>query len=299
MAWRGIHISNPARLRLVDKKVEVEQDSGSHRFPLEDVDWIILDTPQATVTAKLLSECAGRNIPLIVSDEKHMPSGALLPLPNGRAHVSTLQSQINTSKALKNRLWQAIIRRKIENQAAVLAAIDCDAAKPVREMAKLVKSGDPNNVEARAARAYWPALFDDFRRHDDDRTNALLNYGYAVVRAVIARTLAAHGFVPAIGLHHAGDRNPFNLADDMIEPFRPLVDFHALERVGMDGEMLDLDDRRHMGAVLTLEVQMDGGSYRLPQAVEVMIAGLRKALEFGEAGMLDLPTLPSPLARAA
>jgi CRISPR-associated protein Cas1 len=296
MAWRGLHISNPARLRLKDNRVEVAQDSGTIDFPLEDVAWIVLDTNQATATATLMAACAKANVPLVISDEKHMPCGTLLPFHQYFRQGEIARLQLGATLPAKKRIWQALVRQKILNQADVLARVGAAGASELREMSRWAKSGDPDNVEARAARFYWQNLFPEFRRQDEsDRRNALLNYGYAVVRAAIARGLVGHGFIPAFGLHHDSVQNAFNLADDLIEPCRPEVDHCAFRRWeatrASETRSLDKGDRQAMAAVLSASLMV--GEERLPflAAIERMVESLRRALEAGEADALELPRL--------
>jgi CRISPR-associated protein Cas1 len=192
-------------------------------------------------------------------------------------------------------LWQAIVRRKIGNQAAALDAVGAAGADTLREMARQVGSGDPENVEARAARHYWGGLWPEFRRDDDgDRRNKLLNYGYAVVRSGVARALVAAGLLPAFGLKHASGTNAFNLADDLVEPFRPFVDVLAW-RTTVNGTPsrsdLSVDDRRTMAGALFVEARIGADSITLLVAAERAAESLVRAMETSAPDILELPTL--------
>jgi CRISPR-associated protein Cas1 len=181
------------------------------------------------------------------------------------------------------------------NQAASLAVLGRESAETLKEIARRVEPGDPENVEARAARFYWGRLFGDFVRDDDgDLRNKMLNYGYAVVRAGVARALVASGFLPALGLKHDGAANAFNLADDLFEPFRPFVDVLACktfgDRVDKNGD-LTLEDRRAMAGALLLNGKIVEGSVSLLVAAEMAAASLSRALEFEKPGFLELPEL--------
>ncbi|MBB6252905.1 type II CRISPR-associated endonuclease Cas1 [Nitrospirillum iridis] len=296
MAWRGVHISRAARLSLADGQMVVAQEDGTVRLPLEDIAWVVLDTPQATLSAALLSACMEAGVVVIATDDRHMPNGLCLSFHGHFRQAAVAERQVGLSQPLKKRLWQALAQRKILNQAAVLAATGRSngvASDPVAAMAALVRSGDPDNVEARAARAYWGRLFTDFRREDDeDRRNKLLNYGYAVARAAIARALVAAGLIPAFGLHHASIGNAFNLADDLIEPFRPLVDRlvfnHQGDRAG-DAAPLGVDDRRAMTGVLLETAGVGGDSLTLLAATDRAVWSLLRAMESGSAALLELP----------
>jgi CRISPR-associated protein Cas1 len=286
LAWKGLHLSKPARLALNQSQISIRIDGEDEvRLPLEDIAWIVLDTPQATLTS------AG--IAVVFTDQRHTPSGLALPFHGHfkQGEVARIQSAI--SQPLKKRLWQSIVRAKILNQASALVTAKREGAFKLREMARRVRSGDPDNVEARAARAYWSCLWTDFRREDEqDLRNKMLNYGYAVVRAGVARALVAYGLIPAFGLQHASATNPFNLADDLFEPFRPFVDVLARETgvtEAREATELTLEHRRTMAGALNLNCVMNGEVVSLLTAAERSAAALVRAMETGSAEELMLP----------
>ena len=202
MAWRGLHLTQPSRLALADGQVVIAQQDGEVRIALEDLAWIVIDTPQSTVTGSLLSACTTAGIALVATDETHTPSGVLLPFHRHFRQSEIAHRQAAMSNPLKKRLWQKIVRGKILNQAGALEAAGRGGAHTLREMARRVQSGDPGNIEARAARYYWMQFWPTFRRDDHgDKRNKLLNYGYAVVRSGVARSLVATGLLPAFGLN--------------------------------------------------------------------------------------------------
>lgn len=292
MAWRGLHLTRPARLSLGERQVVVSQEGGEVRLPVEDVAYIVLDTPQATLTAALLSACMEGGVAVVVTDAAHHPSGLMLPFHRHHRQAAVAGLQTGASAPLRKRLWQAIVRAKIMNQAAALDAVGAGGAAPLRAMAALVGSGDPRNVEARAAREYWRCLFARFRRDDAaDRRNQLLNYGYAVLRAAVARALVASGFLPCFGLHHAGEANAFNLADDLLEPFRPFVDVLAWELARDGGEALSLADRRALAGVAMRTAAVGEETTTLLLAAERSAASLVLALEGRSPALLRLPRL--------
>lgn len=295
MAWRGVHLSNPARLSLADGQVVVAQDDGEVRLALEDVAWIVLDTPQATMTSALVSACMTAGIAVIATDETHTPSGMMLPFHRHFRQGEIARMQVAIGAPLKKRLWQAVVRAKILNQAAALDVLGREGAKPLREMARLVGSGDPGNVEARAARDYWAKLWPEFRREDaSDRRNKLLNYGYAVARSGVARALVASGFIPAFGFMHASATNAFNLADDVVEPFRPFVDVLAWHTAGEgrpSTDDLSLDDRRTMAGILLKDARVGSEKVTLLLATEKAAESLVRAMESALPDALALPAL--------
>jgi len=295
MAWRGLHISNPARLSLHSRQIVVdpENDGETLTFPIEDIAWIILDTPQISVSGSLLSALAENGVAMIVPDAKHHPAGMLLSFHQHHAQAAVAHSQIAMSLPLKKRLWQKLVSAKIENQAAVLRSIGSDRAAALSAMAARVGSGDPDNLEAQAARAYWQRLFEGFRRHDEDRRNALLNYGYAVVRAALARACAASGLLPAFGIHHRSRTNPFNLVDDLIEPFRPVVDRMArLHAAAEERDELNIEDRRHMAGILIENVSIGDERMTVLAATEAVTQSLVRAIDGANAALLNTPALP-------
>ena len=295
MAWRGLHISNPARLTHRSRQIVVdpENDAAALTFPVEDIAWIILDTPQVSVSGSLLSALAENGVCMIVPDAKHHPAGMLMSFHQHHAQSAVAHSQISMTQPLKKRLWQKLVMAKIENQAAVLRSIGSDHANALSAMAARVGSGDPDNIEAQAARAYWQRLFESFRRHDEDRRNGLLNYGYAVVRAALARACAASGLLPAFGIHHRSRTNPFNLVDDLLEPFRPAVDRMARNRaLEEEREELDVEDRRHMAGILNENIAIGEERLTVLAATEAVAASLVRAIDGTSASLLSTPALP-------
>ena len=294
MAWKGVHISRPARLSYKDTQLVVEQDEGSVTMPVEDVAWIVLDSAQATLTASLVAACMEAGIVIVFSDVRHTPSGMALPFHRHHRQAAVAALQMGLTVPLKKRLWQALITAKIENQAACLKHCG-KAPTSVAAMAKLVTSGDPANVEARAAREYWGLLFADFIRSDDsDLRNKMLNYGYAVVRACIARALVAHGLLPCFGLFHDSAANAFNLADDLFEPFRPLVDRKVFTMShGAKGD-LTVEHRRALAAILGTDVRLNGETVSVLIATERASEGLVRAMEASSPALLCLPRFEQP-----
>lgn len=294
MAWRGVHISQQARLSLADGQIVVSRDDGEVRLPIEDIAWIVLDTPQATLSSALLAACMESGLALIATDRTHTPSGVMLPFHRHHRQAEIAAMQVAATAPLKKRLWQIVVQQKIANQAAALRSCGRDPG-PLLAMMRLVGSGDPDNTEARAARAYWPRLFVDFVREDPgDRRNALLNYGYAVVRSAVARALVAAGLLPAFGINHASVSNAFNLADDMVEPFRPFVD-RLVWRMTDAGRRSEgettVAERRALAASLTEEARFAGETVSLLVASEHAAESLVRAMESHSAALLQLPRL--------
>ena len=224
MAWRVVAIENPARLSLRDNKLVIKQDEEV-ALPLEDIDTLIIDNREIVITANILVALSHLGVNTIICDEKHLPATIILPHGQASRGSKNARLQLHMGEALRKQLWRKNIMQKIKNQAAVLRefGIDATAAK-LEKMAITVRSGDAGNNEATAARLYFDALLGDATRRKPLWHNSALNYGYAIVRSSIARAVAARGLVTELGINHHSELNQYNLVDDLIESFRPLVD---------------------------------------------------------------------------
>lgn len=297
MSWRSVVISSPSYLKLKDRALTVERTGEVIKIPLEDISVILLDGRQITLTAPLLSACADFKITVLTIGEDHHPNGVFVPfLPHSRA-VQILRLQIAQSLPRKKKLWQTIVKQKIHNQAACLTLHGCDeVARKLMSLAESVNSGDTTNQEAIAAQLYFVALFGSgFTRSQEGRINAMLNYGYAVIRAALARELVCYGFLPALGLHHASERNSFNLADDLIEPFRPLVDAHCLSLLVGGEESLSQRDKAALVGFLhkditTVETTGQITERSVLAAGSALVISLQQRLRDGS-NCLHLPVL--------
>lgn len=295
MGWRSLLISQPASLALQAGQLCLIPAQGAGvRLPLEDLSIIVLESPEVVVTTALLSALAEAGVAVLTCDASHHPNGALLPYqPHSRApRVQARQLALTLPR--KKRLWQGIVRQKLINQATCLAAVDPACAAFLRLQASRVSPGDPDNREATAASAYFVALFGpDFTRTQPRWTNAALNYGYAVLRAAIARSLVCHGFLPAFGVHHHSQLNAFNLADDLIEPLRPLIDQWVLAQPERNQPENPLTPMHKQALVQRLyaDVGNQAGQSTALAAIDDMVQGLGRYCEHGQLADLDWPVL--------
>jgi len=236
MIKKTLYFGNPAYLKKEQDQLKVEfpseEDKAPKTIPVEDIGIIILDHPRVTLTQALLSALIDNNAALLSCDSRHLPAGLFMPMSANHIYTEKLRYQLESSEPLRKNLWQQTVKAKIENQARVLKMFGKEAEN-MDYWASKVRSGDPDNYEARAAANYWAKLIggeQPFKRGRFEETpNNLLNYGYAVLRAVVARSLVASGMLPAVGIHHRNKYNPFCLADDIMEPYRPYVDLLVLE----------------------------------------------------------------------
>lgn len=275
--------------------LKVSEDGGElGRVPLDDITALILSGPQITLTKHLMEELAERKAVIVTCGRNWHPLALTLPFAAHFQAAGVLRDQIAASEPLKKRLWQALVRHKIEHQAAVLGrhAPNHPKLSDLTVLARRVRSGDPQNMEAQAARIYWPALMGgEFRRdrHGGD-VNMYLNYGYTVLRAATARAVCGAGLHPALGVHHGHDGNAFALVDDLMEPFRPLVDAIAWQLIAEGGDAkLDPERKRRLAAVLQQDLIGEKGATplvnclaRLAQSLAVSLSEKKVALVLAE-----------------
>lgn len=290
MVWRSVMISRPARLRREHYSLAIDQEETAF-VPFEDIAVIVLNHREITLTHPVLSACAEYGIGLYATGSNHQPAGVFLPfLPHSRT-TRMMRLQLNVARPAAKQAWAGIVRRKIENQAACLKLCGAKGVDRLESYARRVRSGDPDNLEAQAAAFYFAQLYgSDFTRADERWTNAALDYGYAVLRGAIARGLVAHGLHPTVGLFHDSEQNAFNLADDLIEPFRPLVDLHVTKHAALtEGELIPAD-KQTLVALLNVDVGMPQGRMSVLSAIEYAVESLVRVYE-EDAKELDLPAL--------
>jgi len=292
-------IQNPAKLNLSKGQLRLDNEQGEFTLPLEDITALILESPQITLSAALLSACQEHGVAIITCDHTHTPNGVLLPFQPHSRQSKVARIQQSWSEPLRKRLWQRVVQSKIRNQALCLEHFTSnEEAKPIYAMAGRVQSGDPDNIEAQAARAYWQRLMGkDFRRGDNDLINAALNYGYAVIRACVARSQVAYGLIPAFGIHHDNDLNAFNLTDDMMEVFRPFIDREVvwIKQAGLlqpDVTALSTSTRQRLANISNRLCLLDTNKHNLTNACDAMAASLVSAIEGKDSSLLTLPELP-------
>lgn len=296
MAWRGVHISNPAKLNFADNQLVAKQDAGEVRLPLEDIAYIVIDAPHVSLTSTLISACMKSGIALIFSDETHTPCGVALPFHQHFRQGEIARLQVAMSEAFKARLWQVVVRRKVQNQASALAICGRAGIRGLNAAAERITPGDEENIEARAAREFFTRMFGrSFSRTEGSGlANAMLNYGYAIIRSAVARALTAFGLIPALGIKHASQTNAFNLADDMVEPFRPFVDiivFNMLVQEEAGAGELTITHRRRLVSSLMETASFGREKTTLLIATERMAESLVQAIEGRSPAVLVLPEL--------
>ncbi len=310
MIKRTLYFGNPAYLnvRLAQLEIrlpEVEKndalpatfkESVVKRIPIEDIGVVVLDNKQVTITQGALGALLDNNVAVVTCDEHRMPSGLMLPLEGNTTQSERFRDQIEASLPLKKQLWQQTIQAKILNQSSVLyrqRSLDCGN---MEAWAKQVKSGDTDNLEGRAAAFYWQNLFGEIKGFRRDKEgvppNNLLNYGYAILRAVVARSLVGSGLLPTLGIHHHNRYNAYCLADDIMEPYRPYVDKLVAEIVdsGADIFHLTTELKGKLLAIPVIDVVINGRRSPLMVGVGMTTASLYKCYS-GEIRKIAYPMM--------
>lgn len=288
MIKRTLYFSNPAYLSYRMKQMVIRlvaDDPGDHNeqvrtVPVEDIGVVVIDHQQVTLTSGLMAALLEENVALITCDFRHIPTGLMLTLQGHSSQNERFRNQLDASLPLKKQLWQQTVECKIRNQAAVLKYVTGEDARNMLAWAGAVKSGDSENLEGRAAAFYWKNVFETrfVRDQFGEYPNNLLNYGYAILRAIVARALVASGMLPLLGIHHHNKYNDYCLADDIMEPYRPFVDRLVLNVMGEFPEETELTKsvKAKLLTIPVLDVTIDGHKSPLMVAVSTTTASLYK-----------------------
>lgn len=312
MIKKTLYFGNPAYLSLrmgqmVIKLPEVESNEllpeimkkqAEITKPIEDIGVVVLDNRRITITQGLLEALLENNCAVITCDNHSLPVGLMLPLYGNSTQNERFRFQLDASQPLRKQLWQQTIKAKIENQAAVLSACSSIPIKNMKRWADDVRSGDPDNVEGHAAAYYWRYFFNNItglenftRNREGMAPNNLLNYGYAILRAVVARALVTSGLLPTLGIHHHNRYNAYCLADDIMEPYRPYVDelvFAIVKEQGVDNLQLTTTLKAQLLSIPTLDVVIGGKRSPLMVAATQTTASLYKCFS-GELRRIAYP----------
>lgn len=287
MAYRHVMITTPCHIRCQRDQLVVQGDVSAS-FPIEDLLSILIESRQCTLTTAALAALAEEGVTVFICDEKHIPCAIALPFAQHSRQLEITRAQLRWTQSSRNRWWQQIVQSKLENQAECLVLCGrCESALLLHKYANGVRPGDRENREATAAALYFPALFGaGFTRSCmTDTRNAALNYGYAILRGCMARCLAVYGFIPWLGLHHDSTLNTWNLADDMMEPYRPVVDLFVATQVSQNAS-LDTHLKSCLFNLLNMEIRSGGQRHSVAYAMERQVQSLRSA-----AKALALPAL--------
>lgn len=292
MVWRSVVINRPAKLKREQFALVVEQEQSA-RVPFEDIAVIVLNHREITLTHPVLSACADYGIGLYSTGDNHQPNGVFMPFLQHSRATRMQRLQLDLDKPTSKRAWARIVQTKIQNQARCMELLAVMGVDRLASYARRVRSGDGGNLEAQASAYYFPQVFGrSFHRSQNNWTNAALDYGYAVMRGACARALVAHGMLPSLGLFHSSEQNAFNLADDLIEPYRPVVDLHVAQHRPAD-ETVELQPSEKVALVglLNVDVSMPRGHMSVLASIEQAAESLARLYDGSSEQVLELPSL--------
>ena len=276
MIKRTLEISNPAYLKVRQQQLIIEREQEViAQVPIEDIGVLLISHNQVALSHAVIQKCAEAKAVIVHCNSKYLPVSLTLPLSAHSLHTKVLREQVALNTVRRKQLWQKIVQAKVAEQALTLERLN-NPSISLQAMVKKVKSDDSTNIEAQAAQKYWKLLVHkDFKRDPDlEGLNSLLNYGYAILRALVARAIVVTGFHPALGLNHSNQYNPYCLADDLMEPFRPWVDECVL---GLDDEQMSLHNKRALLELLASEVNYQDKKQPLMVAISLLAAQLKQA----------------------
>lgn len=293
--WRSVIIYNGERLSVKDEWLVVSfEDNTSKQIPLADLYCVVIDNKELVLTVPTLSALAKYRIHLILTDEKHLPVSQMYPINTNYHCYRILKKQLDMSDDFKGEIWKKITQSKIENQATCLEnlCVELDVINRMHELASEVVAHDIGNREGISAKLFFRNLFGSgFIRFADDDINTFLNYGYAIIRSGVAKSLVAHGFNCVMGVHHISETNEFNLADDFMEPLRPLVDMWVANNIDCLVEGLSKHVKNELIGLVNSEILLDGKVMKVRYAMDSMVKSLVTALETQNPNRLLLPEL--------
>lgn len=298
MLKQTIYFGNPAHLRVETKQLKITlktEPPQEKSLPIEDIGVVIIDHPQITITSGAIAELMNNNVALISCNESYMPIALMLPFEGHHIQTQRMRAQIAASEPLKKNLWMQTIQAKIFNQAKLLE-IQGISDHPLYNFAKDVKSGDTTNREAAAANYYWSKIFPDMpnfiREPKGEFPNNLLNYGYAILRSLTARALVSAGLFPSLGIFHHNKYNAYCLADDIMEPFRPYVDWWVIQIMKKypDKKDLDKDLKKELLLIPQLDIHIENETSPMMIAVQRTAASLAQCF-LGEKKKIIYPKI--------
>lgn len=304
MIGRIVEVADDRRHLSMNRGFLVVQDTEGERkelgqIPLDDIAAVIANAHGLSYTNNLLVALSERGAPFVLCAANHNAVGMLLPIDGNYEQAHRIEAQIAASQPTHKRLWASVVKSKLQQQAAALEAAGAPTA-PLSALVRKVRSGDPENIEAQGARRYWGLLFgEEFRRdRDAGGLNAMLNYGYTVLRACTARSVVAAGLHPSIGLHHSNDNNAMRLVDDLMEPFRPMIDLKVWQLQRGGEREVTPQTKRALVRTLYDDMETDAGATPVMVCTQKLAVSLAQVYT-GERATLDLPLPGMPLALAA
>jgi len=293
MGYRQVYIKRSEKLNFKDNQLIVKKDDIETKVPLEDINYILLEDTTTIITSRLLSELGKNAICLIICDEKHEPSSIMYPYNFHYKQLENLEIQLKNTEEKKSEIWKQIIVSKITNQKSVLEKYTEDyyTIEKLDEFINTIEPGDITNREGLSAKMYFRSIFgSNFVRHYDDTINAALNYGYTILKSAMIRILSIYGLLTYYGINHKSKTNNFNLAYDLIEPFRSIIDIFIYNNIETLTEKLSYDIRKQLVDILNKEVMVNKKRYTVEYAMDLLVQSYIKCLS-SEKIHLDLPRI--------
>lgn len=292
--FRTVTVYRGEKLTVRQGWMIVSNENGEQKLPIEDLYSVVIDNPQTVISTAAITQLTASGAHILVCNEKHLPVSVILPHNTHYHPLTVLRSQLSLPAEIRDRLWERIVKAKIENQALVLQYCGCEErlVSRLQELEEEVVNADEGNREGIAARLFFRGLYGaEFIRMNDDAINAALNYGYTVIRSAVAKTLTAYGYNCVLGLHHINESNAFNLADDMMEPLRPLVDLWVSENGEDLVDELTKQQKNELASLVNDVVLWNGKRMRVRNAIDKYISSLTTAITHCDPKSLLLPTV--------
>ena len=277
MGYINIFVSQKAHLSVKNSQLYIKNEEKQQDYPLEDINSVMIENLSSMVSTYTLSKIAEQGILLFVCNQSHLPSGVMLPFCEHYQTLSVFEQQAELSKPLKKQLWQEIVKNKILNQNEVLNI--CGGNDVLKKLAEGVLSGDSGNNEAKASLVYFKELFGkEFARRTENAINTFLNYGYSIIRGFVARSIAVHGLQPFLGINHCNQFNSFNLADDLMEVFRPIVDLYVKIYLS-DEKEINSQIKMDLFNIVNFDVDIDGNKQTVANAIDIFVENFVKSIK--------------------
>lgn len=290
MAFINIFLSSLCKVNVRNDQLIIQGDKVSE-FPIEDINSIMIENHSINLSAYTLYRLVENGTAVFICNKYHLPLGIMYSFSDATRKSKLILSQFNISKPLKKQLWQNIIIAKIKNQANCLRLCGIIKAEEIEKLCSNVLSGDSGNIEAIAALKYFKYLFGNkFIRRQENIINACLNYGYSIIRGLIARTLSVYGFETSIGLFHSSELNNFNLADDLLEPYRPIIDMFVYKNIDYELEMLTPQLKKAIYNIINLNIEINNQIHSVNYSIELTVQSLKNSILNNEKKLL-LPKL--------
>ncbi|WP_412518410.1 type II CRISPR-associated endonuclease Cas1 [Staphylococcus simulans] len=293
MAWRIVYLSEVDKLALNLNNLKIAKGDLEVKIPLSDIFAIVIEDLTTTITSRLMIELSKYNILVIFCNQQHLPECMVHPINGHFNQYGQMKEQLQWSNERKEELWKHILIQKIQNQIQCMKHVGVHEERIIKmkTLQTLITAKDEMNIEGQAAKYYFNTFFEDFRRDDEFLIeNMVLNFGYTIINSAIARTIVAKGLIPALGIHHIGARNHFNLASDIIEVFRPLVDLYLLKHPPEE-EYMTKAYRLELVNLMHARVQIDGKQHTVIRAIEIMIQSMIEYFRTGRYETLKLPNI--------